>query len=190
MFCAPLPFTALGKDNGLQSGPRKAFFAVVQGVGAGLAYGAFSWAYYPDKMAFAHKDTVIAGPIRGSSYVMNTLVRPTVAFSVVNLTYAGVESVMEEIRGSHHKDPWNSAFAGAAAGFVLGSFLARRFDVATCSALGTGLIMGALDFNGPNIIADPESDGARKFPAKISAIFQESDELKALKEKYPAYKNN
>jgi hypothetical protein len=141
-------------------------------------------------MAFAHKDTVIAGPVRGSSYIMNTFLRPTVAFSVVNLTFAGVESLLEEIRGSHHKDPWNAAFAGAAAGFVLGGFLARRVDVATCTALGTGLIMGAVDFNGPNIVCDPAMESARKFPAKINATFQESDELKALKEKYPAYKYN
>lgn len=162
----------------------------LQGVTAGLAYGAFHWAYYPDRFVFAQKGTVVAGPARGPSYIMRTVVRPCVAFSTVTLTYASVESLLEELKGSHHKDPWNSAFAGAAAGLVLGGFLARRFDVATCTALGTGLIMGAVDFNGPNMICDPVTQKARQFPAKINTTFEESEELKGLKDKYPAYKYN
>lgn len=184
VFCATTSLTFYG----FFSTPSAIIQA--QGVGAGLAYGALNWAWYPDRFAFAQKDTVTAGPARGSSYIMHTVIRPTVAFSVVTLTYSGVESLLENLRGSHHKDPWNSAYAGAAAGLVLGGFLARRFDVATCTALGTGLVMGAVDFNGPSIFCDPATQKARQFPAKINTTFEESDELKGLKDKYPAYKYN
>lgn len=147
-------------------------------------------AYYPDKMAFSQKNTVTFGPTRGLAYITKTTIRPAVVFSAVTVTYAAVESLAEEIRGSHHKDPWNSAFAGAAAGMVLGGFLARRVDVASMTALGTGLLMGMVDFNGPSAICDPVSQHAKHFPSKISTTFEESEELKGLKAKYPDFKNN
>jgi hypothetical protein len=147
-------------------------------------------AYYPDKMVYAPKGTVTFGPPRGLAYMTKTIIRPAVAFSAVTVTYAMVESLAEEMRGSHYKDPWNSALAGAAAGMVLGGFVARRFDIASMSALGTGLLMGLVDFNGPSIICDPITQQAKHFPSKISTQFDESEELKSLKSKYPAYKNN
>jgi hypothetical protein len=162
----------------------------LQGGTAGIAYGALQMAYYPDKMAFAHKGTVTTGPPRGMAYIANTTIRPAVVFSAVTMTYATVECVAEEIRGSHHKDPWNSAFAGAAAGMVLGGFLARRFDVASMTALGTSLLMGMVDFNGPSVICDPITEQSKHFPLNVSTKFDESKELKELKSKYPAFKNN
>jgi hypothetical protein len=162
----------------------------LQGGTAGVAYGALMMAYYPDKLAFAPKGTVSAGPARSFQYVMATTIKPAVTFSAVTLTYAAAESRFEELKGSHHKDPWNSAFAGAAAGMVLGGFLARRFDVATLTALGTGLLMGMVDFNGPSILCDPETEKARHFPSKVATKFDESENLKALKEKYPEFKYN
>jgi hypothetical protein len=164
--------------------------AKVQGLVAGLAYGAFSMAYYPDKFAYSQKGTVTSGPSRGLKYIMHTTVRPAVAFSVVSITFASAESFLEEVKGSHHKDPWNSAFAGAAAGMVLGGFFARRFDVASMTALGTGLLMGMVEFNGPNIVTDPVSQAAKKFPEKVTTAFAESENLQDLKEKYPKFKYN
>ena len=73
---------------------------------------------------------------------------------------------------------------------VLGGFLTRRFDVASMTALGTGLLMGMVDFNGPSAICDPVTQDAKHFPSKISMKFQESEELKDLKDKYPQFKNN
>jgi hypothetical protein len=157
---------------------------------AGIAYGALQMAYYPDKMAFSNKGTVTTGPARGLSYIAKTTIRPAVAFSAVTVTYATVECLVEEIRGSHHKDPWNSAFAGAAAGMVLGGFLARRFDIGAMTALGTGLLMGLVDFNGPSVICDPITEQAKHFPFNPSAKFEESKELAGLKSMYPAFKNN
>lgn len=162
----------------------------VQGTGAGVAYGTFQWAYYPDKFAFAHKGTITAGPSRGVQFLKQTMMRPAVALSAVGVTYAGVESFLEEVKGSHHKDPWNAAFAGAAAGLVMGGFFTRRFDIAFTTSLGVGLVMGMLEINGSSIICDPVTQAAKKFPTSIPLKFEETDELKGLKEKYPAYKNN
>lgn len=160
------------------------------GGAAGVAFGALQMAYYPDKMVFAPKGTVSSGPSRGMQYIMSTTIRPMVVFGSTTVTYAFAESLFEEMRGSHHKDPWNSAFGGAAAGMVLGGFLTRRFDVASMTALGTGLLMGMVDFNGPSAICDPVTQQAKHFPSKISMQFQESEELKDLKDKYPQFKNN
>eukprot|EP00980_Cylindrotheca_fusiformis_P028022 scaffold22577_cov122-Cylindrotheca_fusiformis.AAC.1 len=162
----------------------------MQGVGAGVAYGAFNWAYYPDKFAFAHKNTVTSGPSRGSDYLRYTVLRPVVAFSAVGLTFAGVESLLEEVKGSHHKEPWNAALAGAAAGMVMGGFFTRRFDIASMTALGVGMVMGMVEVNGPNVICDPVAQAAKKFPASFSARFEETEDLSGLKEKYPAYESN
>mmetsp|Transcript_18934 Transcript_18934/g.46897 ORF Transcript_18934/g.46897 Transcript_18934/m.46897 type:complete len:195 (+) Transcript_18934:37-621(+) len=181
---------ALGNSNGLKPFGTKAYYAALQGVGAGIAYGTFNWAYYPDKFAFSHKNTVAAGPSRGMEYLTHTMLRPAVAFTAVGVTYAGVESFLEEVKGSHHKDPWNSAFAGAAAGMVLGGFFTRRFDIASMTALGVGLVMGMVEVNGPNVLCDPVAQEAKKFPSSFSAKFKESDDLSDLKAKYPSYKNN
>jgi len=118
------------------------------------------------------------------------MLRPAVAFSAVGLTFAGVESFLEEIRGSHQKDPWNAAGAGMAAGIVLGGFVTRRFDVASMTGLGMSLLMGMVEMNGSNLICDPETEAAKKFPVTLPAKFEETPVLSDLKEKYPAYKQN
>jgi len=181
---------SLGKDNGLKPFTTKVFYAAAQGVTAGVAYGAFHMAYYPDKFAYAQKNTIVSGPNRGINYLKHIVFRPVMIFSAVTVTYAAVESLFSEMKGTTGKDPWNSAFAGAAAGMVLGGFVTRRFDIATTSAIGTGLIMGLIDFNGPNIMCDPEKRQARSFPSTIPSVFKESEALKDLKEKYPAFKQN
>ena len=161
-----------------------------QGVSAGAFYGLMSWAYYPDRYAFAHKNTVLPAPTRGMAWLNQTTFRPAVTFSLVNLTFASVESFMEEIKGSHQKDPWNATVAGAAAGIVLGGMTTRRFDIATATGFGLGLLMGLVELNGSNIICDPEHEYARHFPPSMPAKFEESELLSELKEKYPAYKYN
>lgn len=166
------------------------WFTQTSGVTAGVAYGTLYWAYYPDKFAFGHKNTVVNGPSRGMLWLQHTMLRPAVAFSVVGLTFAGVESFLEEIRGSHQKDPWNAAGAGVAAGIVLGGFVTRRFDVASMTGLGMGLLMGMVEMNGSNLICDPETEAAKKFPVTMPSKFQETSVLSELKEKYPAYKQN
>mmetsp|Transcript_11935 Transcript_11935/g.30284 ORF Transcript_11935/g.30284 Transcript_11935/m.30284 type:complete len:196 (+) Transcript_11935:131-718(+) len=181
---------ALGKDNGLKPFSTKVFYAAAQGVAAGTAFGAFQMAYYPDKFVFAQKGTISSGPARGLNYLKHIVFRPAMIFSAVTVTFAASESLLSEVRGSTTKDPWNSTLAGAAAGMVLGGFVTRRFDIATTTAIGTGLMMGLVDFNGSNMICDPEAKEARCFPTKVPTVFEESEELQGLKEKYPAYKQN
>jgi len=180
----------LGKDNGLQPFSTKVLYAAAQGVTAGTAFGAFQMAYYPDKFMFAQKGSISSGPARGLNYLKHVVFRPAMVFSAVTVTYAVAESFLSEVRGTTTKDPWNSTLAGATAGMVLGGFLTRRFDIATTTAIGTGIMMGLVDFNGSNMICNPEAKEARSFPTKVPIIFEESDELKGLKEKYPAYKQN
>jgi len=74
---------------------------------------------------------------------------------------------LEEVKGSHHKDPWNSALAGAAAGMVLGGFFTRRFDIASMAAVGVGLVMGLVEVNGPNVLCNPVAQGGKE----ISKLF-------------------
>jgi hypothetical protein len=148
------------------------------------------WSYYPDKFAFGHKNTVTSGPSRGMLWIRHTVIRPTVMFSAVGLTFAGVESLMEEIRGSHHKEPINAAYAGAAAGVVLGGFVTKRFDIATMTGIGMGILMGLVELNGSSLICDPEGQAAKKFPVSLPSQFSETTTLNELKEKYPAFKTN
>lgn len=161
------------------------------GVSAGVAYGAFQWAWYPDKFTFGHKGSILPGPARGIDYLNMTVLRPAVYFSLIGITFAGVESFLEEVRGNKSpvKDPWNTAGAGFAAGMVMGGFYTRRLDIASMTGLGIGLLMGAMELNGPNIIVDPKTQKERNFPEKVPVQFEESPELAALKEKYPAYKD-
>lgn len=106
------------------------------------------------------------------------------------MTFAAVESFLEEVKGSHHKDPWNAACAGGAAGFVLGGLMRRRIDIASMTGLGCALLMGMVEFNGSNVVVDPVTENKRKFPTSVESKFSESSELSGLKEKYPAYKYN
>lgn len=181
---------SLGKDNGLKPFTTKVFYAAAQGATAGTAFGAFQMAYYPDRFAYAQKGAISSGPVRSLNYLKHVVFRPVMIFSAVTVTFAAAESFLSEIKGTTSKDPWNSAFAGAAAGMVLGGFVTRRFDIATPSAIGTGIMMGLIDFNGPNIFCDPVTQHARHLPTKVPTVFKESEELKNLKEKYPAFKQN
>jgi hypothetical protein len=181
---------SLGNDNGLKPFSTKVLYAAAQGVTAGTAFGAFQMAYYPDRFVFAQKGTISSGPARGLNYLKHVVFRPAMIFSSVTVTYAAAESFFSEVRGTNPKDAWDSTLAGAAAGMVLGGFLTRRFDIATTTAIGTGLMMGLLEFTGSSMISNPSGKDARSFPTKVPTAFEESDELQGLKEKYPAYKTN
>lgn len=161
-----------------------------QGVGAGIAYGVFQWAYYPDKFAFAHKNTITVGPSRGFAYLNSTMFRPAVYFSAIGITYSTVEHLMTDIFSGGHRQPRDSAAAGFAAGIVMGGFLSRRFGTSIMTALGTSIVMGCLEMNGPTVMNDPVTENARNRPATVQTKYQESEDLAALKEKYPAYKYN
>lgn len=119
------------------------------------------------------------------------MLRPAVYFSLIGITFAAVESVLEDVRNNHSgfKSPWNSAAAGFCSGVVMGGFYTRRFDIASMTGVGIGMLMGAMEFNGPTMIVDPETQQKKLFPDTVPTVYTESEDLSALKEKYPAYKN-
>eukprot|EP00538_Stauroneis_constricta_P009603 CAMPEP_0119550766 /NCGR_PEP_ID=MMETSP1352-20130426/4218_1 /TAXON_ID=265584 /ORGANISM="Stauroneis constricta, Strain CCMP1120" /LENGTH=193 /DNA_ID=CAMNT_0007596717 /DNA_START=46 /DNA_END=627 /DNA_ORIENTATION=+ len=178
-----------GQDYGLTPIGTKLYYAAAQGIGTGISYGVMYWAFYPDKMMFSHKNTITTGPSRGLNYLKATMLRPTVYFTAISVTFSAVESLLEELRGSH-KDPWNTAGAGFAAGMVMGGFFTRRFDIASMAGVGSAILMGAIELNGPTVITDPESQHEKMFPVKVPIKYEESEELSGLKDKYPAYKDN
>ena len=102
---------------------------------------------------------MLPGPARGIDYLKMNVMRPAVYFSLIGITFAAVEGFMEEVRGNKSlvKDPWNTAVAGFASGMVMGGFYTRRLDVASMTGLGIGLLMGAIEFNGPSLIADAKT---------------------------------
>jgi hypothetical protein len=163
----------------------------LQGVSAGVLYGTFQWAYYPDKFTFSHKNTVLPGPTRGLQFLNMNMLRPAVYFSLIGITFATVESVLEDVRNNHSgfKSPWNSAAAGFCSGLVMGGFYTRRFDIASMTGVAIGMLAGAMEFNGPTFIVDPETRQKKLFPKTVPTVYTESEDLSALKEKYPAYKN-
>jgi hypothetical protein len=122
-------------------------------------------------------------------FLNRTMLRPAVYFSAIGITFAAVESFLEEMTG-HPKDAKNTAAAGFAAGVVMGGWFTRRFDIASMTGLGVSLVMAALEVNGPRMISDPDTELARNKPEKVTLNFQETEDLTGLKEKYPRYKNN
>ena len=114
---------------------------------------------------------------------------PAVYFSAIGVTFAAVESFLEEMTG-HPKDAKNTAAAGFAAGVVMGGWFTRRFDIAAMAGLGLSLVMTGVEINGPRMISDPDTELARNKPEKASIKFEESEELAGLKDKYPRYKSN
>uniref|UniRef100_A0A6V0YZ03 Uncharacterized protein n=1 Tax=Thalassionema nitzschioides TaxID=33649 RepID=A0A6V0YZ03_9STRA len=153
------------------------------GTAIGLFYGAVQAAWYPD----SPRD--VKGHITdrtSTSQLLGKVMRPTVILGGVCATYSLAECTFEGIR--NEKDSWNSAYAGGVAGFVIGG-LTKRFDYATACAVCTGMGMAVIDMFGLGMnyarAHYPDQPPATMRPD----TYQESDELIALKEKYPKFKH-
>lgn len=144
-------------------------------------------AWYPDPYRFGHKGTVVP-KAQNVQYLLRGLKGPmmwtTAVCGVFSLTECLVEQLRDETKQSTH---WNAAIAGAASGLVMGS-LTRRLDIMATSALGMGILMGCVEFNGQTYVSDLEY-AEYKWNGRAPLQQVESDELKALKEKYPEYKH-
>lgn len=81
----------------------------------------------------------------------------------------------------------NSAVAGAAAGMVMGS-MSKRIDIMATSALGLGMLMGMVEYNGQSAIGDAEHAN-RKWNALLPAQSKASTTVTELKETYPEFKD-
>ena len=80
-------------------------------------------------------------------------------------------------------------FGGMVAGFILGGITRKRWDQATISALGTGLLMGLADLCGPGFNWDKTHGIDEKAKKVLPKTYSDSDEVKRLKELYPKFKD-
>ena len=153
------------------------------GGAAGTFYGAAAMAWYPDPItSYRGRDIV---EFTSARTVARSVLRPALWFAVVGATFSAVDCMAQSARNSN--DSWNATIGGMAAGFVMGS-VTKRFDYMTASALGMGLLMGALDYSGPNTVNKPEEVN-EKMHGVMPKTHKESEELASLKEKYPKYKH-
>ena len=83
------------------------------------------------------------------------------------------------------RDPWNAVYGGFVTGFLGGFSYSKRIDRSIASGLALGVGMGLADLAGFWWAWEPEQP-----PKKIRAKkYQEGEELRALKELYPKYKD-
>lgn len=160
-----------------------------------LGAGILSW--YPDPYRFDIKNTKIPFALN-VQYFLKGIKAPVLWGVMVCGVFSGVDCVMENLRDeSHHATYVNSVVAGAAAGMVMGS-MSKRIDVMATTALGTGLLMGMIEYNSlakSNSASAQTSEtslkefiAARK-PKPNTMFIDDSNITTELKEKYPEYKN-
>lgn len=159
----------------------------MQGAAAGVMLGSAMLAWYPDPYEWDIKNTRRPRAL-GLSYFLSGIKRPVLYGSLVCATYSGVECVMEQLRDESKSSTWvNSAAAGAASGMVMAS-MTGRFDVMASTALGLGILMGMVEYNGQNVAVDPEH-ASRKWDGILPPRHKDSEVLQELKKKYPEYKD-
>ena len=103
-------------------------------------------------------------------------------------TAAGIftfgETVSESIRGVD--DATNALYGGGLLGLFLGGY-SRRPNIALASSLGIGATMFLVKFSG-GLYGDREAH-SRKMYSELPKQHVESEELKALKAKYPKFQD-
>jgi hypothetical protein len=114
------------------------------------------------------------------------IARPAFFFGFTQFTYFATEYTLASLR--FKKDPLNAVAAGMFTGFTVGILSQKRIDIAFVAGLASAIVAGIFDFNGPTFRyggLNPIPPANRRRPV----TFEESDELKAMKELYPQYKN-
>ena len=108
--------------------------------------------------------------------------------ALVCATFSLTECVVEQMRDEQKESTYvNATVAGAATGAVMAS-MTRRIDCMSASALGTGMLMGMIEYYGPYVQSNAYHIEQNWIPT-IPPGEKESDIVKGLKEKYPEYKN-
>lgn len=153
------------------------------GAGAGTLYGAIKASWNPD----AALATARFGGGSTWRHALQVVTKPGLFCAGVAATYAGVECLSAGFRGDGKVSPKDSILAGMAAGFMMAS-TTKRFDMMAASAIGTGIMMGCMEFNGPDIITDHEKYNTKIF-GSLPKTHVESEDLAALKDKYPKWKD-
>ena len=140
-------------------------------------------AWYPDPIVTIRgRDVVEFTSVRSAA---RSVGRPALWFALVGSTFSAVDCFAESAR--NQQDSWNAVYGGMAAGLVMGS-ITRRIDYMTVTSLAMGLVMGALDYSGPDTTAKP-MEVKSKMHNVMPETHVESDDLAALKAKYPQYKH-
>jgi hypothetical protein len=151
-----------------------------------MLLGAALMSWYPDPYRMDYKGTVVAKKL-GMPYVIAGLRSPVLWASMICGTFSGVECIMEQMRDESRSSTWvNSATAGAVAGAMIGG-MSKRLDVMSSTALGLGMLIGMVEYNGSETVSD--LDHAKvKWEHERPATHVESNDLEELKVKYPEYK--
>jgi len=162
--------------------------AIMVGSVAGTFFGSMQVAWYPDPVVSAKRfgDTVHKSVDTSDLRAIVRMVsRPALWFSAAGGSFAAAECLAESARGK--EDSWNSVIGGAIAGAVIGS-KTGRFDIMTATAVGMGLFLGILDFSGPDTVWNKD-ELRYKMHGVLPQKHRESEDLAALKEKYPKFKD-
>ena len=157
------------------------------GVGSGIFFGYSRLMWYPDPYRYDYKGVVV--PFKSDlMYVLRGLKAPVMWSALVCATFSLTECVVESMRDEEKKSTWvNAGVAGAVTGALMGS-MSRRFDVMASSALGVGMLMSMVEFNGQTFQTKAYHVQQNWIPS-IPAGEKESDEVKGLKAKYPEFKD-
>jgi len=143
--------------------------------------------WYPDPIRVGHKGFVQDFAL-DMAYVLRGLKMPFMWGTVVLGTFSGVECLVENMRDPKKESTYVNAMAGGAAAGALMGVMTKRFDIMATTALGMSLIMGMAEVNDQRIAIDKDHERTKEFPRE-GLVEEESDTLKALKEKYPQFKN-
>lgn len=168
------------------------------GLGVGVCFSATQLAWYPDPVKNPEMNKAVINPALAkmtaiktgtqASALLRVMARSCFWLSSTTMSFAAAECTAEAVRGT--SDSWNSVIGGFAGGAVLGA-VSKRFDIMFSAAVGTSIIMGCLDFSGPHTVHPNTKDElANRIHGHLPVKHKESNELAALKEKYPEFKNN
>jgi len=143
------------------------------GGAAGTFFGAACLAWYPDPIVTVRgRDVVEFTSVRSAA---RSVGRPALWFALVGATFSAVDCFAESARNK--QDSWNAVLGGMACGLVMGS-ITKRIDYMTVTSLGMGLVMGALNYSGPDTTANP-MEVKKKMHDVLPQTHVESTELAA-----------
>lgn len=161
------------------------------GATAGTFFGAMQAAWYPDPIQNPEKRFRSANLVAREAELgktdlralVRTMMRPAIYFASATTAYSVGLCTAESVRGK--KDMWNYSWAGLLSGAVIGS-ISKRFDITATAALGSALFMTCIEAAGNNMIYDQETHYNKMWGTKPK-VYEESEEMKGLKEKYPKF---
>lgn len=153
----------------------------------GMFCGIAMLGWSPDMLTMTKKGPILTLPT--TAYLMRTTFIPALYMGTVGSTYLGIKALSYTIR--EKKDQWNAIYAGFATGLVMGSVM-KRVDRAFMTGLGVSFVAGVGDYykrNAGSLFSWDKEDALQRHWGVRPYQYRESEELKALKEKYPQHRN-